>query len=714
MTNILLVAFDDLFDVWRYRTSFGITIQTPNLDRLAAKGTRFANAFCPISICGPVRAAVMSNYTPWELGILNNFGFWEKVLRVDQLWPSQLRTKGYYLTSVGKIYHGYSPQALLDGAMYDVDVRDLALEPDTSNYTDRGGDGGGLAFNEGDTEWYDYQCAQDTIDFINGYPTGGRPFYRECGFHHPHSPQNAPAAYFDAIDETLIAPPAAWEAGWDLLQFEADQFVNKDVGAPSTWDADTLDEFQKTIRNYIAAVHYADDQFGRVLDALEASPHNSDTVVVLYSDHGYHLYSHYHYRKFTLWEEACAAPLIVYDPTRTAQVVTEPVSFLDIGPTILDYAGLPVPSEAKGQSLKAVIEGGTAPDRMILSAWFGSVSGRTGDYRVTVYTDGTGSLFDMSTDLWAQNDIKDSDPATYNTLRDELLELAEDWGIKFVSQGVDLSRPTPFAAYLGRVHGTEPIVGRAFVSFGDFEPDLVAPGYNKAWQYPNEDGDVMRMRMGVDAWELATPNGEINDFGIVGTPDGDTFDIADITSGNRVTITGGSGDDIVQQTYATIVAYMGEGADLFGGSRDKSVTVEGGSGDDTLMGSDVGDSIKGGSGADSIDGGDGNDTIIAGRGDDTINTGDGDNDVTLDAGSNTVNCGSGANVIRIYRTGQPQTINDFSGELDLSDWSGLGTVAVTQVGGDVTLTAGFEKITVTSDTATAVAGAVTGAIASVA
>jgi arylsulfatase A-like enzyme len=715
--NLLFIAIDDLFSVRKHRNVYGITIQTPNLDRLLA-GCDFQQAFAPIALCAPVRAAVMSGYTPWQLGLLNNETEWSTVLSPSHMWRMRLREKGFYMASVGKIDHGYSPDVLLSARLYDIPEPDLDENPGSASTTvDNGGEAGGIGFETHEELFFDYQVAEFAANFLSTYD-GDRPFYLGVGFRHPHSNWDLPQRFFEDIDHTDITPPADWNAGWDeMTPFARNMFAvaNYLADPPSTWNPTQLEEWQKTVRNYIAAIHHMDEHLGTLLDAFEASDHAANTLIVCYSDHGYELYSHAHIRKFTLWEQACCAPFFIVDPDEPARAITAPVSFLDIAPTIADYFGLAIPTNRQGISLKGIVKGtATAdPDRMVLTAWYGSISGRTNEYRVTVYSSGEGELFHIPTDPWAQHNLAESEASLFSDLRTEALLMAKDYGIAVVENGVDASKPTPMTSLLGLSHGSEMVIGgNAYVSYDDLMPTNVARGYTRWWGYPGASGDVLRIPMGVEEyggpWASAIAEGT---FSVIGTDTANKIDLVDTHVSSNITLKLRGGADVVLPIKCTVNIDLGPGNDYLMGGGDKPMTLIGGAGDDTIIGGKDVDSITGGVGNDSIMAGEGNDTITGGPGSDIIFGEAGDDRIIVDSGSDTINPGDGADTIVYRRTGRVQTYNGFANTdtIDLADWSPLQPVTVTQVSGNVEITAALEKIVVTSATRATVVSRITGA-----
>ncbi|MHC4248733.1 MAG: sulfatase-like hydrolase/transferase, partial [Planctomycetota bacterium] len=224
-----------------------------------------------------------------------------------------------------------------------------------------------------------------------------KPFFIACGLFHPHFPWYAPQKYFDMYPlEKIELPPInpddqddIPEAGIDLINAGLDRSIR------------SHDQIKKAIQGYLASTTYADAQMGRVLDALANSPYRDNTIVVLLSDHGFHLGEKGHWAKSTLWEEATNCLLMFRAPgvTKPNQECRRPVTLLDIYPTLVELAGLPKPQHLDGYSLAPLLKDVAAPrSRPALTAFISHMTVRTSTHRFIRYTDGTTELYDRSRD----------------------------------------------------------------------------------------------------------------------------------------------------------------------------------------------------------------------------------------------------------------------------------------------------------------------------
>ncbi|MEM8576610.1 MAG: sulfatase-like hydrolase/transferase [Pseudomonadota bacterium] len=402
--NIVLISFDDAVAFWKYKTVFGAELQTPNFDRICAESTAFKNAFCQAPICGPSRASFMSGKTPHQLGVFDNRTPVFSKITPQEMWPYRLKQAGYFCSSGGKVHHGFRP---LDpephAVLYSDERKRFRIDwsiPDGTPKTLYGGHRGGAATTDpaDDVRYHDANAAGSFAKFLAGYDGEG-PFYREVGFYGPHGPFITPEPYKQMYRLEDIRKPGKWRKTMAKNAF-ADEFMveNFDTAQTRHW--------KKSVRNYFSAVSHVDHHLGTVWDTLKASPYANTTVVVIVADHGFHLGERNRYRKSTLWEQVANVPLVVHDPSDpVARDIKDPCAVLDVGPTILDYAGLPPPEDCVGTSLRPVVEGGRLAGRVIPTFHGNSVGIRRGKYRLIRYADGSTQFFDAVHDWWQIEDL---------------------------------------------------------------------------------------------------------------------------------------------------------------------------------------------------------------------------------------------------------------------------------------------------------------------
>ena len=436
--NILLVSFDDAVAPWPYKTAFNEPLQTPNIDRLCDVSTAFHAAYAQAPICGPSRASFMTTMMPPELGILDNSTFVFDKVAPETAFSYGLKQSGYFCSSGGKVHHRYKPLAPVHHRVLYSDRRkvfsaDMGLPremwPRARRY---GGHRRGWATLDAadDGFYYDAQSADSAVSFLQGYDRP-QPFYREVGFFSPHVPNIAPARFRDLYDPANLRKPADW-GGY----IDDNPYVSARI--PENPDLRSDDWWQKTIRNYFSAYTHGDFHLGRVLDALAASRHAANTVIILVSDHGFHLGNRNLFRKTTMWEQSLRVPFVIHDPRApVGRVVSDPVALIDLGPTILDFAGISPPApdtggaatevQRHGRSLRPMLSGASDPDRAIASFYTRNATVRQGRHRIIRYGDGSYQLFDVENDFWQLHDLGTAHPA-FEGLQNRLLAIMEDCG----------------------------------------------------------------------------------------------------------------------------------------------------------------------------------------------------------------------------------------------------------------------------------------------
>jgi arylsulfatase A-like enzyme len=388
--NILFIAVDDLNDWVGYLRSNPQT-RTPNFDRLAARGEQFARNYSPSPCCNPARAAIMSGLRPGESGVYENHNDWRKVLPPDMMLPMAFRRGGYYVAGAGKIYHErYERPGDWD------DYFEMVPLPHPPSRID--GEKPFLVgeLDGGDAAEPDYQTTDYVINQLKR--KHDKPFFLGCGFHKPHLPLYVPRRFFDMfpLDKIQLPPILPHDladvppAGVRFARPEWNDWI-RDHGMT-----------RRMIQGYLATIAYMDMNLGRLLDALDASPYRDNTIIVLWSDHGWSLGQKEHWQKFALWEEPTRAPLIWVVPglTHPGTVCTHAVDMMSIYPTLLDLAGLPCPKHVTAPSLRPLLaDPNAAWNHPALSTYDGNNHAvRTEDWRYIRYADGGEELYDERND----------------------------------------------------------------------------------------------------------------------------------------------------------------------------------------------------------------------------------------------------------------------------------------------------------------------------
>lgn len=399
--NVLLLIVDDL-NTWLLEdpTRYAGKVVAPNIRQLASEGVLFHNAYTASPVCSPSRTAFLSGVAPWKSGVSRN-GVKVGDSKVLKGVPSLFRTfrdQGYWIAKFGKVSHGYDT-----GVTYDASMNHKRTPPPpgaplngiarstSGKITER--DWGATHLDE--NEMSDKRLADAAVEAIRR--KHDRPFFISCGLFHPHYPWYVPQNYLDMypLDEIEL-PPVRTDDLSDIPSYGR-QLVN--LG----WDEKIHENglIREAIRGYLASVTFSDAHMGRVLKALNDSPHRDNTIVVLISDHGFHLGEKQNWTKATLWEEATDSVMMFRVPgvTQPNQVCTRPVSLLDVYPTLVDLIGIEKPNHLDGHTLLPLLNNVRAPrPQPAITVYDGHMSVRTESARFIRYWDGTTELYDRKND----------------------------------------------------------------------------------------------------------------------------------------------------------------------------------------------------------------------------------------------------------------------------------------------------------------------------
>ncbi len=428
--NVLFIAIDDLND-WVGCLGGHPQALTPHIDRLAQRGMNFTNAHCQAPLCGPSRASLLTGRYPHVIGMYEQPR--RKGLDDDttffrgHLLPEYFAQHGYATSGVGKITHGYPMDVAFQqaGGTYggsgpkpgDETVR-FNYEPDwslpfTGTQTDWG------AFPDSDEEMPDYQVADWAIEHLRR--SAAEPFFLAVGFVRPHVPLYVPQKWFDLFPlEEIVLPEVPADDLDDVPPIARRIHEMPRYPALDWLRADDDEQFRKCVQGYLACVAFVDHQVGRVLDALEASPHRDNTVIVLFGDHGYHVGEKHRVCKHGLWEEATRVPLVVVRPGEsTGRTSHRPVGLIDLYPTLLELCGLPANPTNEGQSLVPLLDDPEARWRKAVLTTYarGNHTLRSERFRFIRYEDGAEELYDHQSDPMEWTNLA-ADPQHRKTLNE--------------------------------------------------------------------------------------------------------------------------------------------------------------------------------------------------------------------------------------------------------------------------------------------------------
>ena len=358
--NVLFIASDDMNnDLGTYGHPI---VKTPNFDRLARLGIRFDQAYCNYPVCNPSRASLMTGLYPDQTKVRNNAVYFRDTIPSVKTLPQMFRDNGYFVARIGKIYHFGVPTqigeaGLDDPASWEETVnprgRDkweegsiYSIDPVTGNL---GGTLSWMAQDGTDEEQTDGLGVTAAIELLE--ESRDRPFFLAMGFYRPHTPYVAPRKYFfqyplrlirlpaEPLDDLVDSPPAAW------------------VDRPYQLNL-SRQEQRQAIQAYYASISFVDTQLGRLLDALERLALSDKTLIVFWSDHGYHMGEHKLWQKTTLFENSARVPFLIASPKHreTAGLSTRSLAELvDVYPTLADLCELDPPEHLAGRSLVPIL-----------------------------------------------------------------------------------------------------------------------------------------------------------------------------------------------------------------------------------------------------------------------------------------------------------------------------------------------------------------------
>ncbi|MEM6279262.1 MAG: sulfatase, partial [Verrucomicrobiota bacterium] len=327
--NVLFIAIDDL-NHWVGHLGRNAQAKTPNIDRLAAMGVAFKNAHTAVPACEPSRCALMGGRRPWTSGCYKNGHKWKEYQAPGEGLAAQFLKAGYQVSGAGKIYHSMQFHA-----------------EEWSEYMDKTG----MSGNGPRVEKYDGYHVDKIFpdlkdeDIVDWHATDycvdrlekehDKPFFLACGLYKPHLAFVAPRKYYEEFPlESIELPPH--------LEDDLDDIPPAGVkmAAPERDHAKFLKSgrWKAAIQSYLATCAYADMNVGRLLDALERGPNRDNTIVVLWTDHGWSLGEKQHWRKFALWEETTRTPLIWVVPgvTEAGAKSSRPVDLMSVYPTLCE------------------------------------------------------------------------------------------------------------------------------------------------------------------------------------------------------------------------------------------------------------------------------------------------------------------------------------------------------------------------------------------
>jgi arylsulfatase A-like enzyme len=419
--NILFIAIDDQND-WIGHLGGHPMVQTPHLDRLAARGTSFANAHCNSPLCNPSRTALMTGLRPTTTGVYGLEPWFRTIseLKDRVTLPQHLAAHGYRTASNGKIYHRSDKASAADFQVVGQDggpgpMPDKKLVGKTPAGNIKFVDWGVWPLNNDDTQKGDYKVASWTIQQIKNAPRD-QPWFIASGFFFPHVPCLATQKWFDLYpDDDCVLPPVLADDRDDTPRFS--WYLHWSLPEPRLSWLKERNQWRNLVRSYLASISFVDSQIGRVLTALEEAGLADNTIVVVWGDNGWHLGEKGVTGKNTLWDESTRVPLIFAGPgVNAGQLCAKPAELLDIYPTLIELAGLTSRDDLEGLSLVPQLRDAAATRERpaITSHNQGNHGIRSERWRYIRYADGSEEFYDMETDPHAWTNL--AGRAEYATL----------------------------------------------------------------------------------------------------------------------------------------------------------------------------------------------------------------------------------------------------------------------------------------------------------
>jgi arylsulfatase A-like enzyme len=441
--DVLFISIDDLND-WVGVLGGHPQAITPNIDALAARGMLFTNAHAPSALCNPSRTAIFTGLAPSTTGVYGNAPNWRTVDRLEGIptIPKYFQQRGYRTFGAGKLFHAhtYSDEGFIgynDITAWDAYYPSLERQlPDEIRPLNRPANGNPFSQN---IDWAGLVAEDSAMGDGQVVGWGRRqlladsdsPRFVAIGIYRPHPPWYVPQKYLDLYPLDSLELPHVLETDLDDVP-DAALIGAFDGNMPPMlyheWGV-ASGQWKEAVQAYLASVSFADAMVGQLLDALDRSGRADNTIIVLWSDHGWHLGEKLRWRKSTVWEESTRVPFIVVAPgvTTSGSLSDRAVSLMDIYPTLTELAGLETPGHVEGTSLVPLIIDQDAPWEHVALSTFGYMNHavRSDRYRYIRYYDGSEELYDHDAD--PQEWINLAADPDFSDMKNRLAEWLPDW-----------------------------------------------------------------------------------------------------------------------------------------------------------------------------------------------------------------------------------------------------------------------------------------------
>jgi iduronate 2-sulfatase len=394
--NVLFIAIDDLRDWVGYLGNE--QVKTPNLDKLAARGVYFTRAYCAAPLCNPSRSALLTGMRPGTSGVYVIRDDWRRIVPEGTVTlPLHFKNNGYYVAGAGKIYHGGYGGFNRRSDWHDYrDDHGVGPEDDSKS----GWDGVGTvrfgALDCEDEDMVDYKTVSYIVKKLS--EPQDKPFFFACGLNKPHIPWSVPKEYYELYPIDNIQLPKVLENDLDDIPPAGIAMAGSGPHAAILKSG----RWKEAVQGYLAAITFCDAMIGRLIDGFDKSAYKDNTIICLWSDHGWHLGEKQHWHKSTLWEEATRAPYMWIVPglTKPGSACNRAVDYMQIYPTLCDLCGLSVPKQVEGVSIRKLLEKPDAPwDKPAITTFlFNNHAIRNERWRYIRYSDGGEELYDHEKD----------------------------------------------------------------------------------------------------------------------------------------------------------------------------------------------------------------------------------------------------------------------------------------------------------------------------
>lgn len=430
--NVVIIILDDMKDWVGYLGGYEGEVFTPNIDRLAAEGMAFTNAHVVSPQCNPSRNAFFLGKRPSTTGLYGNNSWWKTEYPDLKTMPQYFKDNGYITYGAGKVFHhtpGNNPPVSwtdFQDQVFDDPWNFATWSPEKyflkygyrgpilplpswkplngvdnlPTQMDWGAIPGKKEHEYGDVQVVDYarQFFQDKHE---------KPFFLALGIFKPHIPWHVPQKYFDMYPLDKVQLPKTLNNDTNDLPQEGKKVAEKHSNDFHT--IKNAGKWKNAVQAYLASISFADAQVGNIMDALKKSKFDKNTIVLLWSDHGWHLGSKQTWHKFTLWEEVTRIPFIIKAPgiTRAGDQCDQPLDMLNVYPTLLSLCNLPPKDDLEGHDMSILLKDPDADWKWpaITEYEQGQIAVRMQNWRYIRYSDGSEELYDRIADPYEWHNL---------------------------------------------------------------------------------------------------------------------------------------------------------------------------------------------------------------------------------------------------------------------------------------------------------------------